>query len=317
MTAKGTMIAFDEAAWAKVDPGYVALGESWRRALRANNVSAKTVETYLAAWQRFGVFLAQHRYHQEPADITRAEIEEWLIWMREEGYSDATVLNRYRGIQNWFHWLFKEDEIEADPTAKMKPPTVPDNPKRILTDEEVRALLKVCNGKDFMARRDLAMISLLFDTGARREGVATIRMDRLWLDDGLVEVQEKGRRARVIGMGTQTVMVIDRYLRSRKAHRFASSERLFLGLWGPLTGDGLYQIFKKRAASAGITDVSPHSLRHTYAHLFLEAGGQESDLMAQAGWNSPSMVRHYGRALRQKRGAEAAKRLSPRDRLGI
>lgn len=304
-----------EAASLRLDPTYEALGVSWRRSLIAENATELTRTTYMQAQQRFGYFLAERGLPQRPREITRAHIEAWIVAQFEAGYKPNSVNGRFRALSTFFRWLESEDEIAISPMRRMKAPAVPETYQPVLTDEQVSAILATCNGKSFADRRDLAVLMLLFDTGMRRSELASTTLDLLNLDEQFVVVKAKGRRDRVIAFGRQTVRVLDRYLRMRASHPYAASAHLFLGQRGRMTGDGIYQTLTGRAALAGIRGIHPHLFRHTYAHLFLEAGGQESDLMAQAGWRSPQMVRKYGAILREKRALETAKRLSPADRM--
>jgi integrase/recombinase XerC len=82
--------------------------------------------------------------------------------------------------------------------AGMRPPQIPETPVPVLTEEQLRRLLKACDGRDFAARRDTAIIRLLIDTGLRRGECAGIMLDDLDLDDQVVTVLGKGRRPRVL-----------------------------------------------------------------------------------------------------------------------
>lgn len=302
----------------QLHPAYVALGASWRRALLAENMAQGTLTIYLEAHRRLGFFLAREGLAAlAPEEIARDHIERWVIALLADGYAAASASVFYRAIKRWFTWLEEEQEIPQSPMRRMKPPKVPETIKPVLSDAQVLAILDACRGSAFVDLRDLALISLLFDTGMRRSEAASIQIERLSLDEQFVTVASaKGRRDRIIAFGRQTTRVLDRYLRRRARHPFAAEPWLFLGRAGRTTPSGVYQIVVERAIAAGIEErVYPHLFRHTYAHLFLEAGGQESDLMAQAGWRSPQMVRHYGAALREKRARDSARRLSPADRM--
>jgi site-specific recombinase XerC len=110
-------------------------------------------------------------------------------------WKPLTALNRYRGLQAFFKWAVAEGELNASPMAGMNPPQIPDEPPPVLTDDELRRLLKACEGHDFTDRRDAAILRLFLDTGVRVSEAAGIMLpgDRD-LDDQVVIVLGKGRR---------------------------------------------------------------------------------------------------------------------------
>jgi len=185
----------------------------------------------------------------------------------------------------------------------------------VLTDDELRALLDVCKGTGFDQRRDTAIVRLFIDSGIRRAEMATIQLDDVDLDAGAALVHGKGNRYRHAPFGSRTTEALDRYLRIRRRHRLANRPELWLGVRWPLTDSGVSQMLERRAATAGIADMTPHRFRHTFAHQWLAAGGAEGDLQALAGWRSPQMLARYGASARAERAAAAHKHLGPGDRL--
>jgi integrase len=108
----------------------------------------------------------------------------------------------------------------------MKPPLVPDQPPEVLRDEELKKLLKVCEGSDFVSRRDTAIIRLLIDSGMRRSEISGLKVSDVHFDQGVAIVLGKNRKPRACPFGKKTAQALDRYLRTRSAHPDADGESL-------------------------------------------------------------------------------------------
>lgn len=303
---------------------YFTLVESFQRSLKARNASAATIRAYTDAAQRFGQWLltTQPRPGLNASDITPGDIREWETWLfghvgRGERAKPSTVNFYHRSLQAFFRWLTEEEEIDVNPMLKVKAPELKEvRPLVIITAEQWTRLLRGAEGKDFVSRRDMAILRLFLDTPARLSELANLQLTDVDFDNSCIKVLGKGGKYRNCHIGSKTEAALDRYLRVRASHRLAGLPWLWLGPRGRMTGSGVYQLFKDRARAAGFPDMHPHEARATFAVNWLREGGTEQGLMRIAGWDSRAMIQRYTTLAADELAAEEYKRRrAPGDRL--
>jgi site-specific recombinase XerD len=185
-------------------------------------MSPKTERTYLDAALVFEEFLARGGLSGALPTIRREHVEAFISEQLDH-YKPATAHNRYRSLQAFFRWALEEEMIVTSPMERMKPPIVGEQLPPMLSDDQIRALLRVCSeDHTFAGRRDEAIIRVLLDSGARRAEIAALRWtpdnpetNDVSLDERQLRVQGKGRRERLVVIGREAVRALDRYLRYR------------------------------------------------------------------------------------------------------
>jgi site-specific recombinase XerD len=309
---------------------------SFIRALRVANKSPRTLQTYGESIGQFAAYLSAHGMPATADGFQREHVEEFLLDLRDRGMKPATVSNRYRALRRFCGWLVTEGERTGDPMKNMEPPKIPEYAPRVLTLDELKRLVEV-TGKDksLAGRRDLALIYLFADTGARRSEIANLRLSYRDTDENgkpvgpvrsdldldqpagaLVKLWGKGSRERIVRIGDKAASALDRYIRLRARSSGAQSPWLWLNAkGGRLTDSGIFQAIRKRGEAADVEALYLHTFRHSAAHHWLMGGGGEVDLQTRAGWQSPQMLRRYASSTRAERSHAAHERHGLGDRL--
>ena len=297
------------ASLAREVPGFVDQ-------LTAENKAARTIQSYTEAVGQFLVFLATlDKPPTRWSEVTRHHVQLFITSILKNRKA-TTAASRYRSLQQFFKYLEVEEVIELSPMVRMKPPAIPEEHRRTLEDDEVRALYKACKGKDFDDRRDTAILSLFYDTGIRLEEMATIDVGDIDLSSKTALIHGKGGRDRIVGFEAATAQDIRRYLRARDEHKAHELPNLWVGKRGAFGVSGVTFMLRKRTREAGLeVKVHPHLFRHTAIDRMLDAGMSEDAVMRQVGHKTDTMMRTvYAQKTAQRRSLNARSQVRLRGR---
>jgi integrase/recombinase XerD len=261
---------------------------------RSSGHTAKTIRCHTQTIQLFVRFLKANNLPTTVEELHVDYVREWLDEQRDRGLSDYTLATRVRSLRAFTNWLVQEEWLDRDPLLRLKVPKVEDKPKEVLTPEQVDKLLATCDRDTANGLRDIAIMILLYSTGLRATELASLRVDDVDYERGLVIVRRgKGGKYRVVPLGNKADRAISRYLSKRPQGE--DDPRLFLTDKGrSITYVTLRQMLRRRGDKAGI-HANPHLFRHSFAVQYLRNGGKLETLKAIMGHTTFEVTLHYAR----------------------
>jgi len=199
-----------------------------------------------------------------------------------EGLSVYTLHKHVRVWKRFFHWLVDEGAISRDPARKLRRPRLPKDPPKDMTPDDLERLLLAAEAE---SARDYAIVCFLADTACRVGGLVGLTLADLDLAERRAKVIEKGNRARYVHFKERTLRALRRYLDNERPND--SGLRVFIGLRGPLTTTGVYQVLKRLARKAGVRGrYNPHSMRHAWARQAIKRGANLKEIQEILGHTS-------------------------------
>jgi integrase/recombinase XerD len=288
-------------------PDLARLLDSWILQLRNARKSDHTVKMYRTAVQSFLAYCADT---DTPAELTKPAVTGWMTAQSDNEAS--TVRVQLTALKLFAKWLAKEEDIDTSAVLTVAAPKLNQRAVPDLSEDQVRKLLKACDGPELRDKRDKAMLVLLAETGIRAGELLALDVGDIDLSGCIALVRRgKGGEGRRVHFSVSAAAIIDKYLRHR--HRTVahpSQGPLWITSRGRLSYSGLVGTFKARAKDAGVAGFHAHRLRHTAAVRWLRAGGTEVGLMAQAGWTSNAMIGRYIKTASEQLAGEEFDRLN-------
>jgi integrase/recombinase XerD len=208
-------------------------------------------------------------------DVQRVHIVHFLRFLKEQGKSSKTLARHIASVRAFHQFLLRAKATNQDPSVQIETPRLERSLPNVLSLQEVEILLNTPNTQDHFGIRDKAMLELLYATGIRVSELIGLEIDNIQLTMGFVRCN--GNKERIIPIGRTAADAIKHYLEDGRP-RFTSAKQqdhaLFLNHQGKqLTRQGFWKILKKLAREAGIDkELTPHTLRHSFATHLLENG---------------------------------------------
>lgn len=250
----------------------------------------------------------------EVSDITEEDLKAFVEYMEENHFSNATVSRNIACIKSFYHYLAKEKLVDRDISDVLKAPKVEKKMPEILTPQEVFRLLDQPKGDQPKEIRDKAMLELLYATGIRVTELITLKVSDVNLHLCLLNCRD-AHKERTIPFGTAAKEALNRYLLEARDGMLASpdDDTLFVNCSGePMSRQGFWKLIKYYAKKAGIeADITPHTLRHSFAAHLVENGADLRSVQEMLGHSDISTTQIYA-SMSHSRIREVYEKAHPR-----
>ncbi len=270
--------------------------------------SSNTVESYMRDIAQYSDYCAA-----EKTDILSADngvLRGYLEYLTAIGKSDATKTRVTASVRCFYRFLIAEGTLKRNPADGIKLQRTEKKLPGILDSNEIVLLLSQPDGTDYKSIRDKAMLELLYATGIKVSELKELTVSNVNLQIGILHLHN-GERERIVPMYPAAVKTVAAYLVNvRPAIVIDENEdRLFTNMNGkPLSRQGFWKIIKHYAEKAGIKkDITPHTLRHSFAAHLLENGAQLKDIKEMLGHSDISSTQIYAQLIKSKYTAAYAK----------
>lgn len=260
-------------------------------------LSTSTLESYNRDVTQFLAF-AGERGVSAVDEIRKSHVVQYLASLRGAGRATATVNRNTVSLRAFFHYLLKEHLIGQDPTLDMESMKPSKKPPMVLSVEEIEQLLAAPDEDTSQGKRDKAMLELLYATGIRVSELISLNVDDVQTEMKFARCTGASGKERVVPIGALAAESVAGYtsgMRDKLLRGNPDEPALFLNsLGGRLTRQGFWKIIKKYAREANIEqDITPHTLRHSFAAHLLEGGADLRSVQQMLGHSDISTTQIY------------------------
>lgn len=238
-------------------------------------LAKNTISSYITDLNEYTFFLEKNYYLKDPNLIKKEHIRNFIVRLKRKNNTSSSISRKMSAVRSFHKYLLLEKMVDENLALGISLPKKKQKLPVVLSIEEIDALITATLGSEPLELRNRAMIELLYGSGLRISELLDLKLSDLHVNVGFINIIGKGNKERIVPLGEEAQHALKRYLESaRPILKKIPGELLFVNKNGSqLSRVGFYKTLKRITVKAGITkDVSPHSLRHSFATHLLENG---------------------------------------------
>lgn len=270
--------------------------------VNVKKASANTLSSYLRDIRQFGDYLDSHT-ETDYADADETILAEYIGWLRGSGKSVATVSRNIASLKCFYSYMVTQRLVDKNPTGKLVPDKTTQKLPQILTSKEVELLLEQPECTDLKGYRDKAMLELLYATGIRVSELISLNVTDLNLSAAVVRCVSHDKE-RFIPLYSAAIKALSEYLEFVRPQMIAHDDEqsLFVNVNGErMSRQGFWKIIKSYQVKAHIDkDITPHTLRHSFAAHLLENGADLRSIQEMLGHADISSTQIYSQLVKKQ-----------------
>lgn len=237
------------------------------------------------------------------SSTTKTTVLSYLLYLQKEGRASSTVSRTLASLRSYYLFMMQNGVVKSNPTSNLEAPHVEKKIPKILSGEEVELLLEQPKNCDNKGIRDKAMLELLYATGIRVSELINLDVSDVNVPMSFVRCKG-GKKERIIPMGHQAKDALENYINNVRKYMVKDENEtaLFVNCSGArLSRQGFWKLIKYYQHIAGIeTDITPHTLRHSFAAHLLENGADLHSIQEMMGHDDISSTQVYSRMMNSK-----------------
>jgi integrase/recombinase XerD len=227
------------------------------------------------------------------SELTRADLRKWIASLSREGLAPASIARAVSATRGFFKFLMLDGHIKTHPAEDLDTPQRFSYLPKFLTEDEINRLLAAPDISTEEGIRDRAVLEIMYATGLRVSELVGLKQADVDLLAGLVVCHGKGNKERRVPLGKSAIHWLQQYAAVKKGYGKQTTPNVFLHRGRPFTRQIAWMMIKRHAEKVGIKNVSPHTLRHSFATHLLQHGADSRSVQALLGHSDISTTQIY------------------------